>query len=257
MIFDSTSPEAKAIFWRPREGTLPDRAWFGVTTRFGGVSEGAYETLNLGLAVGDRPEAVLENRSRMRAAAGVPDGGPRMPRQVHGAAIVSSSESGAEADGILVRAGDPWVAVTVADCAPVAVVSDDARAGVLVHSGWRGSRDGIAVRAVERLWQEGIPASSLSVSIGPCIHACCYPVGPDVADAVPAHCLMPHPGGRFALDLPGLILHSLVGAGVDPARIDVAPECTSCLRHRFYSHRRDAGITGRHWALLRLSPAPR
>ena len=253
----TNAPDVAAIFWRPRRGALPDGAWFGVTTRHGGVSDGPYATLNLGLAVGDRREAVLENRSRMRAAAGVPEDGPRMPRQVHGAAIVTPAEAGTEADGMLVRAGDPWAGITVADCAPIAVVAADAKCGALLHSGWRGSRDGIAVRAVERLARQGIPASSLSVSIGPCIHACCYPVGPDVARAVPAPCLIPHPSGRFALDLPGLIVRSLVGAGVDRARIDVAPECTSCLRDRFYSHRRDAGITGRHWALLRLVPATR
>jgi YfiH family protein len=253
---DPSSP-GPAIFWRPRDGRLPDNAWFGMTTRIGGVSAGPYATLNLGLAVGDQKEAVIENRKRMRAAAGVPEDGPRMPRQVHGTTIIIPAEAGSEADGVLVRAGDPWVAVTVADCAPVAVVAEGAAQGALLHSGWRGSRDGIAVRAVERLTRDGAPPASLSVSIGPCIHACCYPVGPDVAKAVPASVLVPHPGGRFALDLPELIVLSLIGAGIDRARIDVAPECTSCLRDRFYSHRRDAGITGRHWALLRLTPAAR
>jgi len=254
---DPNSRETAAIFWRPRPGTLPDGAWFGVTTRFGGVSAGPYATLNLGLSVGDQRESVLENRRRMRAEASVPEDGPRMPRQVHGVALITPAEAGAEADGVLVRAGDPWVGVTVADCAPIAVVAADASRGALLHSGWRGSRDGIAVRAVERLGRDGVAATALSISIGPCIHSCCYPVGPDVARAVPAPCLVPHPSGRFALDLPGLIVRSLIGAGVDPARIDVAPECTSCLRDRFYSHRRDAGITGRHWALLRLTPARR
>jgi len=249
--------EGAAIFWRPRAETLPHGAWFGVTTRFGGVSAGAYAALNLGLSVGDQREAVLENRRRMRAEAGVPEDGPRMPRQVHGVGLITPAEAGAEADGVLVRAGDPWAAITVADCAPIAVVAADASHAALLHSGWRGSRDGIAVRAVERLGRDGVPAETLSVSIGPCIHPCCYPVGFDVAKAVPALCLVPHPSGRFALDLPGLIVRSLIGAGVDPARIDVAPECTSCLRDRFYSHRRDAGITGRHWALLRLTPARR
>ena len=242
------------IFWRPPPGTLPDGAWFAMTTRFGGVSEGPYATLNLGLSVRDRPEAVRENRSRMRAAAGVPDDGPKMPRQVHGAAIVTPAEAGSEADGMSVERGDPCVAVTVADCAPVAIVSADARRGALLHSGWRGSRLGIGVRAVERLWRQGVAPSSLSVSIGPCIHACCYPVGPEVAGAVPSNCLIPHPSGRFALDLPGLIARSLAGAGVAVARIQVAVECTSCQSDRFYSHRRDLGVTGRHWALLRLAP---
>jgi hypothetical protein len=218
------------------------------------VSEGPYATLNLGLSVGDREAAVRENRARMRAAAGMPDDGPRMLRQVHGDVVVDPEEAGGEADGFVVRAGDSWVAVTVADCAPVAIVAGDASWGALVHSGWRGTRAGIAVRAVERLTRRGVSPSSLRASIGPCIHACCYPVGPEVAAGVPALHLKPHSSGRFALDLPEMIAASLVGAGVPAERITAAPECTSCARDRFYSHRRDAGVTGRHWALFRLLP---
>lgn len=257
MTTDLRATTDPAFFWHPPHGSLPGGVWFAMTTRFGGVSEGPYATLNLGLSVGDRPEAVRENRSRLRAAADVPDDGPRMPRQVHGTTIVTPAEAGSQADGMSVEAGDPCVAVTVADCAPVAIVSSDGCRGALLHSGWRGSRLGIGVRAVERLWRQGVAPSSLSVSIGPCIHACCYPVGSEVADAVPSFCLIPHRSGRFALDLPGLIAGSLVGAGVPIARIHVAPECTSCRSDRFYSHRRDLGVTGRHWALLRLAPAAR
>lgn len=247
---------AGPILWAPPEGTLP-RARFFMTTRLGGVSEGPFASLNLGLRAGDQDEAVRENVRLVRKALEMSDAEPIRVRQVHGDALVPASGAGAAADGILLGPGDPWAAVSVADCAPVALVAPDGSRGALVHSGWRGTRLGIALRAAEALARDGAPLESLHVLIGPCIHACCYPVGPETARQFPTSLLRAHPSGSFALDLPGAIAASLASAGVDAARISVAPECTACLPERFYSHRRDRGTTGRHWALMRLEPAAR
>lgn len=242
------------VYWAPPPGALPEGARFLMTTRLGGVSEGPYAALNVGLRVGDREEAVLENVRRVRASLAMGGAEPLRVRQVHGAALVGPERAGDAADGILVARNDPWAAVSVADCAPVALVSEDGARGALVHSGWRGTLEGIAVRAADVLAREGASRESLQVVIGPCIHACCYPVGPETAGRFPAFLIQPRPSGGFALDLPGAIAASLVASGLPPARISVAPECTACLPERFYSHRRDRGATGRHWALLRLAP---
>jgi YfiH family protein len=251
-----------AEFWSAPAGSLPEGVRFVMATRNGGVSEGPFATLNLGLRVGDRDDAVLENVRRVRDALGLAQDEPRRVRQVHGTVLVDAAEgiaaadagaAWAAADGFLVRRGDPWVAVSIADCAPVAVVSSDGSQGALLHSGWRGTADGIGVRAVEALRRRGIPPSELHVVVGPCIHSCCYPVGSEVAARFPTFLLKPHPSGRFALDLPGAVLAGLAGAGVPRHRAVAARECTACLPDCYFSHRRDSGRTGRHWALLRLS----
>jgi hypothetical protein len=69
--------------------------------------------------------------------------------------------------------------------------------------------------------------------------------------------LRPHASGRSALDLPGAIAASLRAAGLPAEAIHAAPECTSCDADRFFSHRRDRGLTGRHWGLLHLTATPR
>ena len=180
-----------------------------------------------------------------------------MVHQVHGRVIVTTEEASrgpVEADGILVSAGDPWIAVTVADCAPVAIVEPGSARAALLHCGWRGARDGIPGAAVTRLEEEGFDAGRLLAAIGPCLHACCFPVGPEVAaEFDPSH-LRPHPTGQPSLDLPDAIVADLVRAGMEPDRIAVASECTSCQPERWFSHRRDKGLTGRHWALLRIAP---
>jgi hypothetical protein len=112
------------------------------------------------------------------------------------------------------------------------------------------------VAAVGELERLGHDPAALRVSIGPCLHACCFPIGPDVAALFANEHLRPHPTGQPALDLPGAIASSLRGAGVPRGAIHVAGECTSCEAGRFYSHRRDRGVTGRHWGLLHLPGGP-
>ena len=243
------------VVWRPAEKHVPANAWVGVPTRRGGVSLGPYASLNFGLEVGDDREAVLKNRAIAFAALGIPEPGPRRLRQVHGTRIVGPDEAPCDADGFIVRAGDPWVAVSAADCAPVVLVARSGALGALLHSGWRGARDRIAARAVRLLGSAGVPPGEILASIGPCIHACCYPVGPEVAREFSKEVLKPHPDG-VALDLPLAISRGLQEAGIREAAIHAAAECTSCEAASFYSHRRDHGVTGRHWALFRLAPTP-
>lgn len=220
--------------------------------RRGGASRGAYASLNLGLGVGDEEAAVLENRRRIRALVGMEERGPRLLYQVHGPALVKPDEAPCEADGFLVRAGDPWVAVSAADCAPVALVSEDGSRGALLHCGWRGARERIAAHAAARLASDGGSAGTLRASIGPCLMACCFPIGLEVAAEFDPALLRPHPTGQPSLDLPEAIVATLVEAGVPRENVHRAGECTSCGVESYYSHRRDRGVTGRHWAFLHL-----
>jgi YfiH family protein len=238
--------------WRPVEGALPRGAWFGVPTRRGGASRGPYASLNLGLHVGDTPEDVTRNQDLLRQTLGIREPFPLRVRQVHGTRVVTPDEAPSDADGFLLMAGDPWTAISVADCAPVALFARDGSQGALVHAGWRGARDGIAPHAARRLATRGVPLTDIVVFIGPCIHACCYPVGPEVTRAFPPEALKPHADGT-ALDLPRAIALSLMTAGVPESAVHVAAECTSCETTSFFSHRRDRGVTGRHWALARLA----
>jgi YfiH family protein len=236
----------------------------GFTVRAGGVSEGPFASLNLSVAVGDAPEAVERNYARLSRAVGVAPSAWRRVSQVHGDAVVRAPEwQGAEglpppcatADGVWTDTPGLVVGVLTADCVPVLLVDPDGRRVAAVHAGWKGTAARIAARAVEALVAQGARAERLLAATGPCIQRCCYEVGaelgarfeaafgPGVAERTdPEHA---------RLDLVEAVGRTLREAGLQDAHVQRLPHCTACDASRFFSHRRDAGRTGRHLSFAR------
>jgi len=231
----------------------------GFSLRAGGVSVGPLASLNLGEGVGDAAQSVAENVRRLAAAAG------RLPeqlatvRQVHGDQVVRGTPGvRPEADAVWTDdATGVWVAVKSADCVPLLLATADGRCVAAVHSGWRGTAMRVAARAVEALLRTGAKASSVRAAVGPCIQACCYEVGPELAERFGAEFgagVVRGGGVRPHLDLSGAVRATLLAAGLLPEHVDLQSVCTACDATRFYSHRRDGGVTGRHLAFV--APAP-
>jgi YfiH family protein len=232
--------EAGDVRWLQAE--LPGaRAAF--TTRLGGVSEGPFATLDIGLASGDEHEPVLENRRRLAAALELDPARIGIARQVHGSALTdprsrparspyaAPAPDGREADGhVLERLGEAAL-VLVADCLPVAVVGPGGAA--ILHCGWRGLAAGIVARGAAAV-------RATHAAIGPGIGPCCYEVGGEVLAAF-AHLGEGVADGRM-LDLPEAARRLLAEAGVE--EVHSAGLCTSCDPDLFFSYRRD-GTTGR------------
>lgn len=243
--------------WREKDGLpwfeagLADRATVCFSSRLGGISEGAFESLNLGILTDDRPENVLANRGRLAAAAGFDAERVSMGRQVHGAGLARAGpeipgayaapgpEPPPEADGQLTAEPGRPLLVLVADCLPVALLGD--RGLAMLHCGWRGLAAGIIGAAATEI---GARAAAIGPGIGPC----CFEVGPEVESAFAGlgTGLM---NGRN-LDLPEAARRLLEAEGVES--VETAGICTSCDR-RFFSHRRDRGVTGRQAGIAWLS----
>jgi YfiH family protein len=198
------------------------------TTRRGGVSEGPFASLNLGLATDDDDERVRANRDRVLARTGA----ARLAQayQVHGTTVAVDADERVEADGqVTTRPGVAAIVLT-ADCLPVALAGPDA-IGV-VHAGWRGLAAGVL--------EAGVAATgAVAAAIGPGIGPCCYEVGDDVRAVFGTT-------GR-TLDLKAIARARLQAAGV--AEIHDCGLCTACDADRFFSHRRDRGVTGRQAGL--------
>jgi YfiH family protein len=231
----------------------------GFSLREGGVSPGPLASLNLGEAVGDSPVHVAENLRRLAAAAGREEAQLRTVRQVHGDRVVRA-EAGplAEADGLWTDdSAGSWVGVKSADCVPILLSTADGRCVAAVHSGWRGTVLRVAARGVDALVRTGASATSLRAAIGPCIQACCYEVGPELAERFQTEFgeeVVRQRGVRPHLDLALAVRRTLEEAGLLPEHVDLQSACTACEPARFFSHRRDRGHTGRHLAFI--APAP-
>jgi purine-nucleoside/S-methyl-5'-thioadenosine phosphorylase / adenosine deaminase len=146
------------------------------------------------------------------------------------------------------------LSVNVADCAPVAIVSQQ-NVVAAVHAGWKGVEAGVIEATVEAM--RALGARELSAWLGPCIHDECYEFGTDDLDGLVQRY---GPGvrsrtrsGAPALDLPMAVAAALGGAGVPLA--GAADSCTACDGARFYSHRA-RGDQGRHALAVWIEPPP-
>lgn len=221
------------------------------TTRRGGVSSGAFASLNLGVTVADDPSDVAVNRARLAQRIGIPATHFAHGRQVHGADVElvterptpswSTAERGAitPADGQVTALPGVATVVLAADCLPVALIS---RGGVaMVHAGWRGLATGVLAAGVAALREAGGDAP-IAAAIGPGAGRCCYEVSEQLIDVFSAYGADVH-DGRL-LDLKRIAALQLAAAGVQ--EVHDVELCTMCSDPSlFFSHRRDGAGTGR------------
>lgn len=240
------------------------------STRFGGVSEGALASLNLGVHRGDRPANVWENYRRLGAAVGFDPKNTVFTKQVHsdivqrvgrqdcGRGLVYPVEEAR--DGLVTD--EQGVALTIfsADCTPVLLFDPVARAIGAAHAGWRGTAAGIAARTVEAMCREfGCRPENLRAAIGPCISQCCFETDSDVPEAMlaalgaEAQSAIRPAGEKYYVDLKQLNALWLRRAGV--TEIDISCDCTACQPQRFWSHRRVGNQRGSLAAVIMLKEA--
>ncbi len=230
-------PAVPLLRWDGGPGLGVDVA---VTTRHGGGSDRPYDTLNLGLHVGDDPDTVVLNRRRAAAGFGVALDDVVFARQVHGAtpAVVGPADRGRgtrtdddaipDTDILVTTSPQVTLAILVADCLPLALV--DPEAGVLgvVHAGWRGTAAGAVGRAVLAMRECGADARRLHAFLGPAVHPDRYQVSAAVRqaliDAVQPDALHDAVArvdgpGHWLVDLVAANRQQLVASGVRDDRI--------------------------------------
>lgn len=247
-------------------GGLPDLV-HAVSTRSGGVSLPPFQSLNLGFHVGDDATAVLENRRRFARSVGFRLEDVVATSQVHGTALhaVTRRDVGRGAtwpaeeswvcDALVTGAGRVFLMGFSADCPLVVLADAEAHVVGLAHAGWRGVFSDILRKTVAAMTELGAEPSRTFAGISPAIGPCCYEVGGELRDALPADVadpdrfFRPH-GEKFLLDLPLFCRERLIDAGVRDERIESAGVCSRCDERDFFSHRGSRGRTGRHAAVV-------
>jgi len=218
------------------------------STRVGGVSEGPYDSLNLGRLTGDDVERVDENRRRLCAEVGVAPDQLALNRQIHSTLVHRAGPGmrGEPGDGLWTEEPDLPVLAMSADCLPIALarVGDGPPGVAVLHAGWRGLLAGIVAEAV------GALGGRAHAAIGPAIGPCCYEVGSEVAEPFTAAFGPDVLHGRN-LDLWTAAERALRAAGVvEVERVDL---CTSCNPELFFSHRRTGKPRGVQGVIARVA----
>ena len=234
------------------------------STRRGGLSQGYYASMNLGLKSGDDPETVAMNFNRMSQATGIYIGDMVFSDQVHGDRIlyVDQQYRGSGllrqpmvegVDGLITDMPGVALLTFYADCVPLILIDPVRRAVGCAHSGWRGTvadMGGSVLRAMHEAF--GTDPADVLAGIGPCICQDCYEVSGDVIGQVDAafpeeirsSLYYRKENGKYQLDLREACRQNFLRAGVPAENIAVSDLCTACNKDLLFSHRATAGKRG-------------
>ena len=236
------------------------------STRVGGLSPPPFDSLNLGnpngCEVADDYPRIWANYALLLNAIHQPGAPPLRVHQVHGNGV-ARVERGEEfdvstrADAMVSRDCTRPISVRTADCVPIVISSADGKMVAAVHAGWRGIVAGVIPAAIGEMVGGGANGSahSLVAAIGPCIGKEAFEVGEEVIGEFVRVFAGEAPvvlagGGKGRVDLRRAAWLQLRACGVSEASIDSTDRCTATHRDEFFSHRRDAGITGRMAAVI-------
>nr|WP_297174383.1 polyphenol oxidase family protein [uncultured Agathobaculum sp.] len=238
---------------------LPVRHAF--TTRYGGVSRGHLESLNLGFNRGDDAKNVRENYRRLAQAVGVDEARFTLTAQIHETAVsvVGEGEVGMglhrppawQSDAIVTALPDTPLIGFYADCVVTLLYDPTTRTAGVCHAGWRGMAGGILPKTVgimaERL---GARRESLIAVLGPSIRQECFETDADVPEAMERQLgalVRPYirqKAEKFHVDLQGIGVFLLQAAGLLPENVIDSGICTMCHSDEFWSHRKTSGLRG-------------
>ena len=218
----------------------------GFFTRTGGVSEGIYRGLNVGLGSQDERENVHENRARVARWFAVEPDRLATVHQIHSPDVVVVDESydGArpQADAMVSNTPGVVLGVLAADCGPILFCDPEARVVGAAHAGWKGALYGVLENTIAAMEKLGAKRENIIASLGPSISHRNYEVGPEFVerflgvDKTYERYFKPsEKPGHAMFDLPGLTTQRLKDAGVTAENLDI---CTYPDEDRFFSYRR-------------------
>lgn len=243
------------------------------STRMGGVSKGAYSTMNFSFTRGDDPAAVRENYRRMAAAIGVDENRMVLTFQTHttNVRLVRPEDEGKgiirerdyrDVDGLITDRPGVTLVSFFADCVPLYFLDTKNKAIGLSHSGWRGTVNRMGEKTLTEMTKAfGTDPSDVIACIGPSICRDCYEIGPEVAEEfykafhTKYHdkLLYKKDNGKYQLDLWEANRIILTESGIPSSQISVTDICTRCNPEYLFSHRAAAEKRGNLCAFLCLN----
>jgi polyphenol oxidase len=219
----------------------------GISTRHGGVSSQAYQSLNLGVHTDDDPLSISSNLGLFCTDLGITPDSLARSYQVHGAEIWTSVSPGYESgyDAIIAPETGVFAGVGIADCCPILLADPTREVAAAIHAGWKGTVASIVSKTASVMISSGSKPGDILAYIGPCISLEHFEVGDEVAEQFE---FKERRGARWHVDLKATNAAQLQALGI--SQIEISDYCTVANNDLFFSHRKEQGITGRMLAVI-------
>ena len=219
----------------------------GVSTRHGGKSTQAYQSLNLGLHTDDHPDVVQQNLSLFCRDLGISPQALARSYQIHGDVIWETKESGYTSghDAIIAHAPGIFAGVGIADCCPILLADPLRGCAAAIHAGWKGTVAQIVSKTASAMILQGSNPADILAYIGPCISLAHFEVGDEVAEQFEFKEMRAE---RWHVDLKAANSAQLRTLGI--SQIEISEYCTIENNDLFFSHRKEKGVTGRMLAII-------
>jgi hypothetical protein len=234
-----------------------------IFTRHGGVSPAPYDSLNFGGTIGDLDENIIENKKRVFEVLGIPFASQFDVWQVHGTQVVIAEEprkplqNYVQADAIITDKPTITLFMRFADCVPILLYEPHKNVAGIVHAGWQGTVNNTVKAAIKRMVSTyNVNAADIVAGIGPSIGPDHYTIREDVLAAFKNRFghnwqkMIQFEEDKIHLNLWKANELNLLESGV--SKIEIANICTACQTQDWFSHRAEAGKTGRFGALIKL-----
>jgi polyphenol oxidase len=224
------------------------------TTRHGGVSQGAFSSLNMGNFTDDKAENIIENRRLVLEKVGFQRSQLAYSKQIHDDKILSVNTPGAYEgyDALMTQQKDIMLAVTIADCTPILIYDTENQAIAAIHAGWKGTVLHLVSKTLHAMQKNyNTQAKHCKAYIGTCIEECDFEVGEDVAQHFhAAHKTYHHEKNKFHVNLKAANQAQLIDFGIPQTQIQTSPYSTASSLNDYFSHRAEKGNTGRMMAMI-------
>lgn len=243
----------------------------GFTHRNGGVAETSFGSQHMGILSGVETDAAWENIKALTKSFELPVKAIVMTAQIHKDSIESFYLDNAQltyrddfafsvlkdTDGVFTNEKSILLMTFYADCTPIYFYDAQKSVIGMVHSGWRGTAQRIAVKGIAHMMnQYQSNLKDIKVVIGPSASGCCYEVDDFVKDHFKQDdaFFTPTTSGHYKMDLKGINRKMLLACGLNDEQVEVSAHCTLCETQTYFSYRNEAGKTGRMAAFMMLAP---
>jgi len=230
-----------------------------IFTRDNGISSGDYNSLNVGLSVGDKKESVVINRKTIARC--MDSQKLVFANQFHETGILVFKKSDVNrpskidasplsGDAMITDIPGKSLAIQLADCQGILLFDPQNKVVANVHSGWRGSIANILGTCVASMKTEfGCRPKNIYAGISPSLGPCC-------GEFIHYQQEIPQRYWRYKntsdyFDFWKISFHQLANAGISSQHVEISNICTKCNSHLFFSFRKK-NPTGRFVSVIGL-----